>query len=337
MRAHWLLFVGTILVAQDFGSELGESKGVKRVGMAIDNDVKELSGVSGDRFYTNGVRLWALTPKELPYFLPEGMRNRLTRNEDNQWSSGWVIGQQIFTPENIKDPNPQPKDRPWGGWLYAGGIGRFKSNHHLYEVEITAGVVGPGSGGRQVQSEFHRLIRSPHPEGWDNQIVSKPTFQTRLDYTYLDYIGTVWGQVLEGHMTLGIRTGNVFRDAHGGLVLRFGNRPNVGPKNDSDTRYQMMASTSQPGRWGWYIYTQWGMKAVDRNLLIQGETPTGNPTLELKTQVQEMAIGAALFIPLTRARSLELIARRVRRTEEFVGQRGPQQYGTISLVWHTRI
>ncbi len=292
--------------------------------------------MSGDRYYTNGVRLWSLTHREeLPYFLPRSWREGL---KTNRWSSGWVLGQQIYTPEDIQNPNPQPNDRPWAAWLYAGGLVRYKSFHHLYELEVTLGVVGPGAGGRQVQSEFHRLIRSPHPEGWDHQIVSKPTLQSRWDYTYLGRLASAGNHVLEGHASWGCGRATSPRMPTAASCSSSETGPpwDLGLNRNQGKNHVAQEDVANLGQWGWYAYAQWGLKAVSQNLLIQGETPTGNPTLAQRTYVREKAGGFGVFIPLSRRRSLEIVARRVHRSEEFVGQRGPQKFGTISLVWHTK-
>ena len=68
----------------------------------------------------------------------------------------------------------QPGDRPWAAWLYVGGVAQRLEESKLQTVEIDLGVVGPAALGRQVQTEWHRLIGVDQPLGWSNQIPNQP-------------------------------------------------------------------------------------------------------------------------------------------------------------------
>src|SRR5579872_1881102 len=82
---------------------------------------------TSDRHYTQGLRISYLGPDVggesgwnmpfdalhdlLPIFTPKGDVSRRYALE---------IGQSIFTPENLKLNPPDPRDRPYGAWTYAG-------------------------------------------------------------------------------------------------------------------------------------------------------------------------------------------------------------------------
>jgi lipid A 3-O-deacylase len=67
-------------------------------------------------------------------------------------------------------------DRPWAAWLYLGGVAQRARDNRLDTVEIDLGLVGPSALGREIQSGWHRLIGSPQPCGWHNQIPNEPAF-----------------------------------------------------------------------------------------------------------------------------------------------------------------
>src|SRR5665213_2069390 len=73
-------------------------------------------GPHQDRHYTHGTKLTlmlrehSLTNTVVPLW---GIHDAVA-------SRGFVLGQNMFTPQNILDPKPIPTDRPYAGWLYTG-------------------------------------------------------------------------------------------------------------------------------------------------------------------------------------------------------------------------
>jgi hypothetical protein len=57
-----------------------------------------------------------------------------------------VAGQSIFTPKDKQLSPPDPTDRPYAGWLYAGvGLYQETNRYVLDHLELLVGVVGPAS------------------------------------------------------------------------------------------------------------------------------------------------------------------------------------------------
>ena len=81
------------------------------------------------------------------------------------------FGQEAYTPQDIENPDPQPGEHPWAGWLY-GAVGATidtpGGSRHEYELRL--GVTGEHSGVQQLQDFWHRLINRPKAAGWDNQL-----------------------------------------------------------------------------------------------------------------------------------------------------------------------
>ena len=123
-----------------------------------------------DRWYTNGVRAtWISTSRpgrhnDLVRLV--GERSRLVDTERSV-SYGFSLGQSMYTPEDITDPDPPVDDRPYGGWLHvSAGFGQLRSSS-LTRLSITLGVVGPASLADRTQKEVHRLVGADKPQGWD--------------------------------------------------------------------------------------------------------------------------------------------------------------------------
>jgi len=147
-------------------------------------------GRKSDRFYTNGVKV------------TEGL------NDTPAWATAWrikfcktgvcgkdqaiesvnvMLGQNFYTPQIITDPNPQPFDRPWAGWLYTGVAESIidESQKHLHLFELQVGILGPGAGAAATQTYIHRdLGFSKHiPAGWHNQLKNEPGLNLLYQYS----------------------------------------------------------------------------------------------------------------------------------------------------------
>ena len=138
-------------------------------------------GPHQDRHYTHGTKLTWLAPdgwwphttawlKQIPQW---GIH-------DATGNFGFVLGQSIFTPENILAPAPLPDDRPYAGWLYAGVLfeRRQQASDHfavMESFELDLGVIGHGSLADETQKLIHSW-RFPEdiPQGWNNQIKDEP-------------------------------------------------------------------------------------------------------------------------------------------------------------------
>jgi lipid A 3-O-deacylase len=129
----------------------------------------------GDRFYTNGIRVslgkGVFAPGADASGFPVWLR------PVRRWCPNCLIfpnfsfGQQMYTPEDIENPGPQPGERPWAAWLYAGfGAAIDPSDVTRHDVEVQVGITGEAAGGEAAQKFWHRLTNSPEPRGWDNQL-----------------------------------------------------------------------------------------------------------------------------------------------------------------------
>ena len=73
------------------------------------------------------------------------------------------LGQSIFTPQNLTLKPPDPRDRPYAAWLYAGTSLLQESNRHMLEnLELDLGVVGPGVA-RQTNPERFSSVHRRRP------------------------------------------------------------------------------------------------------------------------------------------------------------------------------
>jgi lipid A 3-O-deacylase len=81
-----------------------------------------------DQSYTNGARIAqvrGLSQTGDIWWLPDSLLRRAFGpscvDDDQQcweWSGGWTIGQQMYTPRDIRETSVITDDRPYGGWTY---------------------------------------------------------------------------------------------------------------------------------------------------------------------------------------------------------------------------
>jgi lipid A 3-O-deacylase len=174
-----------------------------------------------DGFYTSGNQLstrtvWSAATQSITY--------------------GWQIGQDLYTASDIK-LSPErilAIDHPYAGWLYLGVFKEFADvSGRGGRLGLDLGCLGPCAGGEWTQTNLHRLLKQPLPQGWSTQVEQE------------------WGAVLSGEWSPGrwalssaadlsprlkAHFGNIFTDASLETVLRFG-QLNLLPQQSSNYGY----------------------------------------------------------------------------------------------------
>jgi Uncharacterized protein conserved in bacteria (DUF2219) len=139
--------------------------------------------------------------------------------------SRYYSGQSIFTPKNLSIRPPDPRDRPYAGWLYIGASLLQQTDHRMLEnLELDAGVVGPGSLAKQVQNDFHQFIGVAQARGWSSQLQNEPGVMLsyeRLWRVALPLVGDK-NQGIDIVPQLGATAGNIMTYGEIGGLLRLG-------------------------------------------------------------------------------------------------------------------
>ncbi len=213
----------------------GESKSSFMVTMENDLFAEKLGLTKSDRWYTSGVNFTFKKNTASPFELDEKLA-KLSNTKDNNFcvEYGFNFGQLMFTPVDLRNPAPQPDDRFWGAWLYLGTIAQVRPANtntdagegfrdRVTTVKLDVGVVGPGAMGEQSQKFIHRLIKSPMPEGWHNQLKNELGLQLTLQRStiFSPARSSEFGWDITSHY--GFAVGTVFDYANAGATVRIGN------------------------------------------------------------------------------------------------------------------
>ena len=291
--------------------------------VTVEND---LFGGS-DRYYTNGLLLtWQSPSAGLPRPLA-GLDERLDfllGPGNLRW--GLSLGQNIYTPQDTDRRIPDPRDRPYAGYLYGAASLSRSTERSQTLLEVQFGVVGPSAGGEFVQNNYHDLINVRRAFGWDRQLKDEPALTALLERRWRVPLGTLGGVQAEVIPVAAVALGNVQTYASAGGSFRVGQglEADWGP-----VRIRPALAGSgffQPRQeFGWYVFGGVEGRAVARDIFLDGNTFRDSPSVDKRPFVGDAQAGVAVLW-----RGVRFAYTQVLRSEEFYGQRGRQSFGAFS-------
>ncbi|MEN0072876.1 MAG: lipid A deacylase LpxR family protein [Paracraurococcus sp.] len=284
-----------------------------------------------DKYYTNGFLFaWRSSAANSPAWLERMTPGGLLFPEGGTPRWGLAFGQKKFTPEDTLTRDPDPKDRPYAGWLYASVTLSSYSATSYGSAELQLGVVEPSALGRQVQNTTHDILGIDRAYGWSKQLKDEPGVNLILSRQW-----RINAPIGDGRLGLGLvpsvtgSLGNVQTYAGAGMMFRIGTTltADFGPPR---TRPSSAGSLffEPDGRWGWYAFAGFDGRVVGRDIFLDGNTWRDSRSVDKETVVADASLGAALIMPWAR-----LTATYTLRSREFTAQREPAQFGSISLAF----
>ena len=307
----------------DGGAEL------KGWAFVLENDLLGTNNAK-DRWYTNGMQLMLAFQKGRE---PELLKSTLSwgrwlvpqdcEGDGCAVTLNTVLGQNIYTPRHVNVVEPQPRDRPWAGWLYGGiGMSNFNGNRHQV-LAFKAGPTGPTSFAEGTQKAAHCCLgSSKEPMGWDNQL--RPRLGVQLSYLSTDYhfvdspvgVQTSWGGAV----------GNVRTFVRGAVAVTWspaggqGRGMQSGSLDEGEfftpdfsahaTRGTLMDSLRHT-----VFYAHMQVSAVAYNVFLQGQTYKGRSEIDPERLVGTSTVG--FTVPLGERGQHKLGVAWKRRTPEF--------------------
>ncbi|MCP5214279.1 MAG: lipid A deacylase LpxR family protein [Pseudomonadales bacterium] len=300
-----------------------------------------------DQNYTNGVRLSWISPDLTDYIkdptLPNWIRSvnkRLKffhpKSRRLQRNLIFSIGQTIYTPEDIDATLIVEDDRPYAGWLFTRFAYQSKSQRQLDTLEVNIGVVGPSALGQEAQDFIHDLRGFDKFKGWDNQLDDElgliflyehrrklfrhTPHDGRFGYDFIGHAGVAFGNVAT-YINMGgeIRLGWLIPNDFGTSAVRPGG-DNSAPGAVWDPRI------SAPGKIGFHFFTAFDVRAIGRDIFLDGNTFEGSHRVSKKEFVGDASIGLSTVF-----KGVKLSVAQVFRSKEFEQQKDAHSYGSISI------
>ncbi len=297
----------------------------------IENDMLARS----DRYYTNGIKLGGGMAFDLLQLPAAEVLRQIAPDAGGKVHLGLFAGQNLYTPRSIAVTQAQPLDRPWAAWLYLGGVAQQVRDNRLDTVEVDLGLVGPSALGKEVQSGWHRLIGSPQPRGWHNQIPNEPAFLVSWLAKSKHRLGRAGGLEIEVVPHGGATVGTVMTLARAGGLVRLGsNMTGFGPDTiePGGAMLQNMRREYEPGRaqgLEWYGFAGLDHRLIGYNIFLDGAAFRDSPSVRRRPHVYDLSLGFSL-----RYRALRLSLTRVKRSEEFFtsgSNGGRQTFDSVNL------
>jgi hypothetical protein len=137
------------------------------------------------------------------------------------WSYG--VGQEMFTPQNLRLSEPEKGDRPYDGYTYfelGKKIERKKDEYK--QLSFRVGAVGDKSKAKRLQKFAHNdLSLGTDPKGWDTQNKSELALEVLYTHGFRSRFDSWLGEAIFDHK-YGARLGNVVTDLFLSQDLRRG-------------------------------------------------------------------------------------------------------------------
>lgn len=286
-----------------------------------------------DRHYTNGSKFdLAWTPPS-DWQAPDWWLGRGEGSDaDPDWQRfalGLTIEQRIYTGRDIKDPNPPKTDRPYAGYGAVGLYAQRASATTHDHVQLNIGVVGKSSYAEDIQEWVHSTFpRQDTPQGWETQLNDEPILNITLARTWKTPPSQIDGVAFEFLPAVSVDLGNAYTRANLDLTLRIGPSlpDDFGPGRLLAWRDATGTGWGESG-WAWYAYTRMGVRAVARDITLDGNTFEDSRSVDSNAFVGELELGLR-----ARHGNLEIGYQLTTITAEFDTQDGPDSYGEISLT-----
>jgi lipid A 3-O-deacylase len=313
-------------------------------GRFIIDEENDSIGSFGDRHYTQGLRLAYLSDRLAPsdgWNAPFSWLSSVAPVFGDSPQSRRIdfsAGQSMFTPANLRLVNPDPTDRPYAGWLFAGASLLQQSalsngNGHMLETfDMQLGVVGPAALAHQAQDLIHDLISDRDALGWSYQLKNEPGVvlsyerKWRLEHPLGDGFG------IDVIPSLGATVGNVLTYGEAGAMLRFGQNTQVdyGPGHIQPGRSGsdwFDDSAIGPNAFGWYLFAGVQGRVVGRNVFLDGNTFTTSRGVDKKPFVADITGGAALYW----SHRIKLDISFTQRSREYETQPQYDRFGVVTI------
>lgn len=235
-------------IAQNYKNEFG---------FKSDNDAYLFYGQ--DRYYTNGLFIYyrhALNQQHL---------NKGLEKITYEISAG----QKMFNPISGAVGIKEMQDRPFAGYLYAGGSANFfYKKESILKVGLELGVVGPDALGEEAQKLLHKLVGFYEIDGWQYQIKNEFAANFSAQYTHLLHRNERLNLdfSFEGYANVG----NIFSGAGAGILFRTGKINQLFNTSYTQSQISNNAKTAKLVKNEVFFYAKPQLNYVAYDATIQG-------------------------------------------------------------------
>lgn len=209
---------GVLSVTVDNDEQMGSDNNYTHGGV-VSWATNEIRTYGEDSFARKWVNFWS--------FLPN------VADEGADTYAAWALGEETYTPDDIRDPDPPLDDQPYAGVLYLDSLLRTRFERSAHTWTLRLGIVGPSSGADDAQDRAHEAVGADQPQGWETQLPDEPFINVGYAADYLWVDGDLgdsasWRLVPTGHAELGTYLvglgGGLYGEVGWNLPTAFGGR-----------------------------------------------------------------------------------------------------------------
>lgn len=283
-----------------------------------------------DRYYSSGVKVnWFSGANDIPHLFDQLSQAIHVHEPDAERRMVYSLGQNMFTPRDITDPNPAEGDRPYAGWLYtAAGLIQDRGDRlDAYELQI--GIVGPSARAGETQRWVHDNLWGDEPEGWDHQL--RDELGVRFTYGRENIVWTTpvtHSTELEFTPGWALSVGNIHTGAQVSGGIRWGDYSDGDYGPPMIRSYIPGAGFYEPNQsFEWYLFTQLIGRAVAYEIFLDGNLLHDSPEVDRIPWQGEAQVGV-----VTSWETFRLSYTHVFPTRDFEEQDNIHHYGSVSLT-----
>ncbi|TZF82548.1 lipid A deacylase LpxR family protein [Pedobacter sp. BS3] len=284
-------------------------------GFRSDNDSYLAQGQ--DRYYTNGLFIY------FRHVLKTDTLGKLAKR------TGQIeAGQKMYNPESGYVTDISQVDRPFAGYLYAGGsISWFFKSEQVIQASLQLGMIGPAALGEEAQKLMHRTFGFYQLNGWQYQV--KNEFGVNPSVSYLRLLGRTANRTADITLNTYANAGTTFSGTGAGLLLRLGDSNPLFNSASTNSRITQDNSTKVANEF--FFYAQPMLHVVAYDATLSGglfRSDKGPVTYSAKPLVFSQQIGATYS---SRRWTLDLSF--IFKTKEIKSPAKPHQYGSIQAFY----
>lgn len=266
--------------------------------LQVENDAVSTRRGTTDEYYTSGLRIGlTLGTDATPAALSSIGQSLWGGNSVSRVSLN--LSQSIYTPHNTQLSPPNPRDRPYAGWL-RGDVQLITDKDTSRSVlGLSLGVVGSAALGEEVQNGFHDIIGDPSTKGWSSQLPNEPTIQLLAGRTWRVALGQIGGLETDALPAVELGVGSVRDYVQAGAVFRIGQGlgsdfgvPRIAPGFSGGDAYTPTRS------FAWYVFAGGNGQGVLRDMFLDGGAFRDTPSSGVpghRGLVGEAELGAAVM------------------------------------------
>lgn len=325
-------YSSTFAAGAEIPHAIPDKKDTSYWGIQYEND---FLGGKSDKHYSQGIELSYAKQGDTPNLLVKLADLIPTYEPGQRHGVTYLIGQKVFTPEDISSTDLQANDRPYAGYIY-GAINYMNSieltadQQHVNFLELSIGLIGPSALGEEIQNFLHNLIDIDTAEGWDHQLHDELTLGAGYAHKWRNFFNSKQTIQTEISPHTAIVIGNVYTYAAAGIMLRWGQglKRDMGPPN---IRPGFLGSTYFVPRFdpNWYFYFGHEIRLVGHNIFLDGNTNIDSHRVDKKSLVGDIVLGFAFH----KNRMRFAISQNI-RSKEFTQQQENSKFGSLNFTYY---